>query len=139
MPGYTRRRLLAGGAAGFVALAGCASVAPETSETPASGPFIVRNRGEDEHVLSLTLRRDDEVLLDRGYDLAPGGRQELGTPIDEPGSYDLTVELGAGTTDDTNWTLGECERVEHVVVVITKPDTVEIETERETVEPSSCG
>lgn len=138
MSGYTRRRLLAGGAAGFVAVAGCASAAPETEETPPSGPFVVRNRGEDEHLISLTLRRADEVLLDRSYDLASGGRQELGTPVDEPGRYDLSVELGTGTTDDASWTLAECERVKHVVVVVTRPDTVEIETERETVEPSSC-
>lgn len=138
MPAYTRRRLLAGGAAGFAALAGCATAAPETEETPTAGPFVIRNRGQTSHLVSLTVRREGEVLLDRSYDLAPGGRQEIETPLDERGRYELAVELDTGPKDSATWTLGDCERIEHVVIIVSKADTVDIETERGTVSPSAC-
>lgn len=141
MPAHTRRRLLAGGATGLAALAGCTTTAPETEgteETPAPGPFVIRNRSERSQLVSVTLRREGEVLLDRTYDLDPGGRQELGNPVDEQGRYELAVELGTGTKDSATWTLGGCERIEHVVIVISQAGTVTIETERGTVEPTAC-
>lgn len=141
MPAYTRRRLLAGGAVGLAALAGCTSTADQRerpAETPSTAPFVVRNRAETARLVTVTLRRGNETLLDRSYELAAGDRQELDNPIDGQGSYELAVELASGTSDRVAWTLADCERVEHVVIILSRADTVEIETERETVSPSAC-
>lgn len=138
MPAYTRRRLLAGGAAGLAALAGCTTASKETSETPSTSPFVIRNQAEKSRLVSLTVRRGNDVLLDRSYDLSPGERQEIRNPIEGPGRYEIAVELETGTKDSTTWTLGDCERIGHVVIIVSKADAVEIKTERETVSPSAC-
>lgn len=133
---YTRRRLLA--VAGVLALAGCATSSTAPSETPNTGPFTIRNRDDKVHLLTLRVRHGEDVLHDRSYELSPDERQEIGNPIDEEGHYELSVELESGTSDRETWTLGKCERVEHVIIIVGRAGTVDIETERETVEPSSC-
>lgn len=133
---YTRRRLLV--VAGGLTLAGCSTSPTDPSETPDTGPFTIRNRDDKVRLLTLLVQRDDDVLHDRSYELSPGERQEIGNPIEEEGNYELTVELETGTSERETWTLGKCERLEHIIVIVGTAGTVDVETERETVEPSSC-
>lgn len=92
----TRRAFL--GALGLLttgALAGCSAI----DSDPKPGSLLVVNNDDTPHTLRLSIRRDGETRQET-VDIGAaewGLRNRL---LDEPGTYEVTVALGAGDGDD---------------------------------------
>ncbi|WP_135824700.1 hypothetical protein [Halorussus ruber] len=108
-----RRRALRVVALGASAsLAGCFGMAHRTP--PEEGELTVRNMDDEPHEVALTLSDGDETVLEESYDL--DADRSSPKAIVEPATYDLSVTLDGGRTEQFEWDVTSCRSIGSVQI-----------------------